>query len=440
MRVSTAYLFDQNLTAMLNQQTALGKTQLQVSTGKEIINPSDDPSASVQILNLQREFSLTEQYLVNADKAENRQTIEEGTLQSATSMLQRIKELAVQGLNDTNTQADRQAIAVEINQLNEQLLALANTRDSNGDYLFSGFNSSTQPYQTINGSYQGDEGQRSMQVGAGVRIETNDPGNAIFEAPLIETSVSTTGTGTGTLQIISDTGVGDIFANTLSTTGSHFSTTAMTVSDYSGANNASFDVDGIAVSLTTNYGSIAGTVTEIQNQLDASSPGTYSVSTDASDRLVIAGAGRSSTTVISSPATTATATAAPMTLANMNFATSGVAGHFELSDDTVTNMIIALDGNDYSAGGDAAGVQMAADITATLNLAGSNTVASWQVDVTGVSGHLVFTSGEAGASATVPTLNNVGADLTTAGLTAVTTEAYQQELEITPDSGGVELF
>ena len=209
MRVSTSYIFDQNLTAMLNQQTELGKTQLQVSTGKRILNPSDDPAGSVEILNLQREFSVTEQYLANADKAENKQSLEESGLQSATSMLQRIRELAIQGLNDSNTQKDRQAIAAEMNQLNEQLLGLANTRDSNGDYVFSGFNSNTQPYININGTYQGDEGQRNMKIGAGVLIETNDPGNAIFESEHVSTSIGktvTAGASTSNITIVNRDG------------------------------------------------------------------------------------------------------------------------------------------------------------------------------------------------------------------------------------------
>ncbi|RKZ80851.1 MAG: flagellar hook-associated protein 3 [Gammaproteobacteria bacterium] len=209
MRISTSYLFDQNLSAMLNQQVALSKTQLQISTGKRILSPSDDPSASVQILSLQREVSVTEQYLVNADKAENKLAIEEGTLQGATDTLQRIRELAVQGLNDSNTQADRQAIAAEILQLNEQLMAIANTRDSNGDYLFSGFKSNTQPYDNINGTYQGDEGQRNLKVGAGVLIETNDPGSKIFAADVIATTV--TAAGAGTLEITGSSGVADTF-------------------------------------------------------------------------------------------------------------------------------------------------------------------------------------------------------------------------------------
>ena len=209
MRISTSYLFDQNLSAMLNQQAALSKTQLQISTGKRILTPSDDPAGSVQALKLQREVSVTEQYLVNLDKAENKLSIEEGVLQTATDMLQRIRELAVQGLNGSNTQSDRQAIATEINQLNEQLMAIANTRDSDGNYMFSGFASNTQPYDNINGTYQGDEGQRNLKIGAGVLIETNDAGSQIFGAEVVSMTVATA--GAGTLKVTDTSGVADTF-------------------------------------------------------------------------------------------------------------------------------------------------------------------------------------------------------------------------------------
>ncbi|HET8806928.1 MAG TPA: flagellar hook-associated protein FlgL, partial [Methylophaga sp.] len=195
MRISTNQIFDQNLTAMLNQQSALANTQNQLSTGKKIINPSDDPAGSVQILNLQREFSLTEQYLANANAASTKLREEEIALQSATDIIQRIRELAVQGLNDTNTQPDRQAIAGEIKQLNLQLLGLANTRDANGDYLFAGFASGNQPYESLNGEYQGDEGQRNLKVGASVLVATNDPGDKVFEAAVYRTEVIASGNG-----------------------------------------------------------------------------------------------------------------------------------------------------------------------------------------------------------------------------------------------------
>lgn len=213
MRISTNQIFDQSLAAMLNQQAALAQTQNQISTGKRILNPSDDPAGSVQALNLQRELSLTEQYGANATAATNKLQGEESALKSAADILQRVRELAVQGLNDSNTQEDRKAISVEINQLNEQLLSLANTRDSNGDYLFSGFASNTQPYETIFGAYQGDEGQRNLKVGAGVLVATNDPGSAVFEVPIANTIITDNSPLPSdiTLTVVGDSNVGSTF-------------------------------------------------------------------------------------------------------------------------------------------------------------------------------------------------------------------------------------
>lgn len=238
MRISTSQIFDQNLAAMLQQQTKLAQTQLQVSTGKRILNPSDDPAGSVQLLNLQREASLSTQYLANADNATGKLENEEAVLASATDLLQRVRELAVQGLNGTNTPADRKAIAAEIGQLNQQLLALANTRDSNGDYLFAGFASNTQPYETLFGDYRGDEGQRNLKIGPGVFVPTNDPASSVFEAPLVATTLTAdaANTGTGTVSISDNSGVPDSFpALTLSYNAGQY-----TVSDGQG-NSASFD-------------------------------------------------------------------------------------------------------------------------------------------------------------------------------------------------------
>lgn len=190
MRISTSQIYDQNLTAILNQQSDLAKTQNQISTGKRILNPSDDPSGSVQILNLQRELSLSNQYIDNAVIAGNKLEREEVALDSVTNLIQRVRELAVQGLNDSNSQSDRQAIATEMREINQQILSLSNTKDANGDYLFSGFATSTQPYDSLLGSYQGDEGQRNLKVGEGVLIATNDSANRLFESPVTQTAIT----------------------------------------------------------------------------------------------------------------------------------------------------------------------------------------------------------------------------------------------------------
>ena len=249
MRISTNSIFDQNLAAILNQQSNVARTQQQVSTGERFSVPSQDPSGAVQALNIQREQGLAEQYQKNADRATTRLEIEDSNLESSVDILQRVRELAVQGLNDTNTTSDRQAIASEINQLNEQLFSIANTRDSNGDYLFSGYANGTQPYETILGEYQGDEGQRNFKVGSGVFIETNDAGNKVFEAPLITTEITPGGgnTGGGQIEIVDTANVDDTFGdlNLNYDTG----TGQYTISDTDG-NSASFDYEpGMRVDL-----------------------------------------------------------------------------------------------------------------------------------------------------------------------------------------------
>lgn len=251
MRISTSQIFDQNLTAILNQQTKLANTQNQISTGKRILNPSDDPAGSVQILQLQRELSLSNQYIDNAVIAGNKLEREEVALDSVTNLIQRVRELAVQGLNDSNSQTDRQAIATEMREINEQILSLANTKDANGDYLFSGFATSTQPYDSLLGSYQGDEGQRNLKVGEGVLIATNDPANRLFEAPLTQTRISSTldVASTAAVSITGDSDVLDPFT-ALTFDFSIGPPEEYTVTD--GTNSATFAyTDGEAVDLST---------------------------------------------------------------------------------------------------------------------------------------------------------------------------------------------
>lgn len=212
MRISTGQIFQQGITSILNQQNALAKTQQQVATGKQISTPTDDPVGAVQILNFEREINLFTQYRGNADVANSRLSVEEDVLKSVTNVLQRVRELAVQSLNGTNTASDREDIAQEVRELNEELLSLANTQDASRNYLFSGFSTETQPYESIGATYAGDEGRRNIQVGPGVLIETNDPGNEIFEGEFTQTVVTdNAGPSTATLNVTS-TGVNNIIS------------------------------------------------------------------------------------------------------------------------------------------------------------------------------------------------------------------------------------
>jgi flagellar hook-associated protein 3 FlgL len=101
-------------------------------------------------------------------------------LSTAVDILQRIRELAVQSLNDSNDAGARSGIAEEIEQLNATLVSLANTTDANGEYLFSGYQSNTEAFDPTTYAYGGDTGQRNLRVGSGYLVEISDPGSDIF--------------------------------------------------------------------------------------------------------------------------------------------------------------------------------------------------------------------------------------------------------------------
>ncbi len=186
MRISTSQLFRQGVDAMLDKQRELGRTELQVASGKRILRPSDDPSSAVRILDLSEAQKRLEQYQRNADMAVARLDQEETALISIGDLLQRVRELAVQGANDTLNVDDRRAIAAEVRQHMDSFLQLANSQDANGEYLFAGFQSLTQPFSHDgmgNFSYQGDTGQRMLKIGDNREVAVGDPGGIFMDFP-----------------------------------------------------------------------------------------------------------------------------------------------------------------------------------------------------------------------------------------------------------------
>lgn len=183
MRVSTNYFSQRGLDSILDQQRRLSDIQEQIATGRRLNRPSDDPAAASQILRLEQALATNDQYQRNADMAKNRLTLEETTLKSIQDALLRVREIAIQGSNSTMSDTDRNALAQEVNEKLEELVGLANTRDSNQEYLFSGFKTNTKPIARLaDGTfiYSGDHGQRGIQISTGRQIMDSDAGNDIF--------------------------------------------------------------------------------------------------------------------------------------------------------------------------------------------------------------------------------------------------------------------
>ena len=172
MRISTAGIHHAALTALLSQQSVLSQTQSQIASGKRVQTPADDPVAAVHIMELQRALSESDQFDRNADMAKGRLTLEEQALADANTLMQRVHELTVQGNNASVDPASRKMLATEVRSRLKELVDIANRRDANGEYLFSGFATLTQPFAQTGGtvSYFGDQGARALQIGQDQRV------------------------------------------------------------------------------------------------------------------------------------------------------------------------------------------------------------------------------------------------------------------------------
>jgi flagellar hook-associated protein 3 FlgL len=183
MRLSTSWMYQQSLSNMLNQQSALAVTQNQVSTGSRINVPSDDPAGAGQVVNLNHIIAANAQFTDNINSATTSLNTEASTLNSANSVLDNARTLALQAINGTLSNTDRNSIASQLSQMRDQLVQQANSTDSNGNALFAGTSSATTPFQVgVNGTvtYQGNSGQQRAAVGSGLQIATNDAGADLF--------------------------------------------------------------------------------------------------------------------------------------------------------------------------------------------------------------------------------------------------------------------
>jgi flagellar hook-associated protein 3 FlgL len=181
-RIST-FLFHQRATqGMLDNQARLSRTQMELATGRRILTPSDDPSGAVKSLDLRRYLASNEQFVGNMSVVRARLEQQESTLERVTDLLQRARELAIQGNNGTAGQVARDGIAEEVDQLLEQMLALANAQDSNGEHLFGGLDRTSPAFSRSGGvvTYDGSDVQRQLQVSEDRRMADGETGRAVF--------------------------------------------------------------------------------------------------------------------------------------------------------------------------------------------------------------------------------------------------------------------
>ena len=181
MRVASNVYQMQWLASIQRKQTELAAIQQQTSTGKRVSTAADDPAGAAQALLLQQGLDRLGNYKSNADTASRRLSLEEVSLSQGSDALNRVRELAIQAANATQTRESRSAMVAEVRELLTSLVDTANAQDGQGNYLFAGNQTQTQPFAT--GSvvqYVGDSGVRSQRIGDSRTVQEGDSGAAVF--------------------------------------------------------------------------------------------------------------------------------------------------------------------------------------------------------------------------------------------------------------------
>ena len=155
----------------------------------------DDPMAASRSTRFQSEILRTDRYEKNIQEVRGTIATAEGDLRSAMDVLQRVRELGVQGANGTLDKAQMGYIGQEVDQLLGELLTIANTKDQNGNYLFSGTLSRTTPFRLTMGrapggdgdkvvavDYMGNIGRNAAEISEDAKVGINLPGNVVFWA------------------------------------------------------------------------------------------------------------------------------------------------------------------------------------------------------------------------------------------------------------------
>ncbi|WP_310609873.1 flagellar hook-associated protein FlgL [Limnohabitans sp.] len=183
MKISTSLYFDRATQQLGGVQSRLTKVQEQLSTGLQIVKPSDAPDKASLVTRLESELARQSGYQDTLKAVNVRLTAEETALKNTSDVMFRIKELSVQAANDTLGTQDRQSIALELGSLREQILSLANSQDSNGNYLFSGSRAGEEAFSKDSSGRiisQGDHSRMKVNVGDNRRMNLNLPGSDIF--------------------------------------------------------------------------------------------------------------------------------------------------------------------------------------------------------------------------------------------------------------------
>ena len=180
MRFSTQMMYQQNMRGITSSQAEWMKYGEQMSTGKRVVNPSDDPVAASQAVVLSQAQAQNSQYTLARTFATQKVSLEESVLGQVTTAIQSAQEKIVYASNGTLSDDDRASLATDIQGIRDQLLNLANTTDGNGRYIFAGYKTESAPFSETDGEYIGGKESIKQQVDASRSMVIGHTGDKIF--------------------------------------------------------------------------------------------------------------------------------------------------------------------------------------------------------------------------------------------------------------------
>jgi flagellar hook-associated protein 3 FlgL len=193
MRITDHRIVDMAAAAAQRNQSTVGELSQQVSTGLRVSKPSDDPAAWMTAQREKVRAALNDGTSQVVDAGHERLVASDGALSTLAGIISQARDLAVEGANDTLSAAARQDIATQLNSLFDTAVSTANTINADGEYLFSGENSLTQPFDTTTGAYTGDAAARAVNTGPQATQIATVPGSGLTAAggvdilPLLKT-------------------------------------------------------------------------------------------------------------------------------------------------------------------------------------------------------------------------------------------------------------
>lgn len=194
MRISTNTMYQSGINKITTLQSEQVKLQQQISTGKRITSPSDDPVAAAHALEVSYAQGINAKFADTRKTAQLKLNTLESSLTTVTNLLTSAQSSLVGAGNATYSDQERAFVGSELNGSLEMLIGLANTKDASGNYLYAGSQTTTQPFVaststapngaaiTISAAYMGDNNQQSLQVDSNRLMATSVTGNSVFQA------------------------------------------------------------------------------------------------------------------------------------------------------------------------------------------------------------------------------------------------------------------